>query len=652
MHPIILHGHFYQPPREEPWLEEVPREPSAAPDHDWNARITRECYRPLAAARVLDPAGRVRDLVNAFAWCSFDAGPTLLRWLDGHAPDVVRAMVAGDRASAARLGAGNAIAAPWHHVILPLASPRDRRTEVRWGIRDFRRRFGREPLGFWLPETAADGETLQILAEEGVAFTILAPHQVPALPPTGGAGRWEGANGASLVLFTYDGTLAHDVAFGDALADAEGWVARLRAHHGPVTALATDGETFGHHHRFGDLALAALVDRLREDRTHRLANFAMLLPRVGTLPTVTLAEPSSWSCPHGVERWRMACGCRDDPTTQQEWRTPLRVGLEVVAQGIHAVVQREWPREAGDPWTVRDHAGPDLDGVADLPAEARRLLEAERHALAMFTSCAWFFDDLGRIEPTLVLRHAARALDFLPAVEREALAEALLDALRRAHSNDPAKGNGEAIWHGSVLATADGPARLAAGLAALRELDPALLDELVVPTHGWEFDGDQIVTIHRRTGRRLAWHAMPVVLGAVAARVHVRPLEEGGASRVIPLERVPPLLLERLRERAVPLVLEATLPLPARERMHRGLLDPEGARREAFAAACAAAAREGLERGAPALHAVLDLWMLDERIPPPETVTAAFPLVAAAPPSRGRDALAERLGIAPGPAAP
>lgn len=645
MNRVVLHGHFYQPPREEPWLEEVPQERSAAPDHDWNARITRECYAPLAAAPVLDAEGRIREVINAYAWCSFNVGPTLLRWLDHHAPAVVTAMLAGDRASAARVGRGNAIAMPYHHVILPLASERDKRTEVRWGIRDFTRRFGRAPEGMWLPETAVDGATLQVLAEEGIRFTVLAPHQVPTLPAHGGAGRWHGAAGASLTVFTYDGALAHDVAFGTLMQDAELWAARLTERSDGITALATDGETFGHHHAFGDLALAAVIDRVGRPDPARLTNFAALLDEVAEGPEVEVVEPSAWSCTHGVERWRMNCGCRFDPDTSQAWRTPLRVGLEVVAQGIHAVVEREWPAEAGDPWSARDAAGPDLDGMTGLDDAARALLEAERHALAMFTSCAWFFDDLGRIEPRLVLRHAARALEFLPALEADALATTLRGALRQAASRDPAKGTGEQIWDRDVLPGADGPARLAAGLAAVRELDPALLPQVELPTHDWTITPEAIVTIHRRTRRRRAFRATAVVPGVVASRVHVRPLE-GGASWVVGLADLPEAVRATLRSRAVPLVLAATLPVQDGEQLRQGLLTLEAARAAALESAWALLAREGLERAHAVLHGVLDLWALEGLAVPEPARAMAFRLLRAAPPSMARDALAERLGLA------
>ncbi|MES1259050.1 MAG: glycoside hydrolase, partial [Gemmatimonadota bacterium] len=280
---IIIHGHFYQPPREEPWLELVQRELSAAPDHDWNERITRECYAPLARGRILDEQGRLVRVINAYEWLSFNIGPTLFRWFDHHAPEVGAAIVAGDRASVARTGFGNALAMPFHHAIMPLLSRRDKVTEVRWGIRDFQARFGRAPEGMWLPETAVDEETLEVLSDERIRFTVLAPQQVEGWPPFGRPGRWRTGAGREIALFVYDGPAAHNVAFGDALDDASRWEANLTnvpvaTDGGPtVVSIATDGETFGHHHRFGDLALAAMIDRVSRRADAALTNFATVL---------------------------------------------------------------------------------------------------------------------------------------------------------------------------------------------------------------------------------------------------------------------------------------------------------------------------------------------------------------------------------------
>ncbi len=413
---VVVHAHFYQPPREDPWTGRVPREPSAAPFHDWNQRIADECYRPFAAARVLDDQGEDAGRLNLYAHCSFNVGATLATWLDRFAPDVLAAMVAGDRESAHRWrGHGNAIAQPWHHVILPLASRRDKVAEVRWGIADFRQRFGRDPEGMWLPETAVDEETLVVLAEAGIRFTILAPHQIAGAPTDGSAGRWSAGGGRSIALCTYDGEVASGVAFGDLLRDGDRLAAQLAAPGARLRAVATDGETYGHHHTFGEMALARALTTLARRPGTAVTNFAAHLAAHPATATVTLVAPSSWSCAHGVERWRSDCGCALDRETwpSQAWRAPLRAALEWLAAAL---------REPG--------AGDD---------EA-----LERAIHRMFTSCAWFFDDLTRLEVGIVLRYARWAMERAGRVE--ALEAPFLARLQRAVSAAPDGGDGAAAY--------------------------------------------------------------------------------------------------------------------------------------------------------------------------------------------------------------
>ncbi|MGH7524496.1 MAG: DUF3536 domain-containing protein [Gemmatimonadales bacterium] len=648
MRSVVIHGHFYQPPREEPWLELMPREISAAPYHDWNERITAECYRPLARAPVTDAAGRIVQVINCYAWCSFDVGPTLFRWLDEHAVDVGEAIRAGDRESRQRVGFGNAVAMPYHHVILPLLSRRDQITEVRWGIKDFRARFGREPEGMWLPETACDDDTLAVLAGEGIRFTILAPSQMQQQLPAGRPGRWSGAGGRELALFAYDGPAAHQVAFGDALDSVARWETSLLASGdatgSDIISIATDGETFGHHHRFGDIALAALIDRisLRSDAT--LTNYSAILDAERPIADVAIVSPSSWSCPHGVERWRSECGCRFEAGTSQAWRAPLREGLEQMAASIREVVSTDWPVAAGDRWERRDQAGPDLSGVPELPAEARRLLEIERHVLAMFTSCAWFFDDLGRLEPRIVLRHAARALDFLPSNERDRLESALLATLVQARSSDPAKGSGAAIWERDIISESAGPARLAAGLAALRELSPDALDDVRMPAHDWRLDGDTIVVRHRRTGRECGWRTEPETLGVLAVRTRVS-AGSGRHGLVVGIADYPLPIRSVLRVIAAPLIFAAALGDADSHLFRAGLLDPASARARALAGAWQLIERDGLVSAAVVLHGVIDLFDLD-CIRPDDTARAeAFIRLGAFPPSHERKSLAQRFGL-------
>jgi len=446
---VVIHGHFYQPPREDPWLNQVAAEPSAAPYHDWNERIERESYRAVVAARVYAPDGRIAHIVNTLASISFNFGATLLEWLERETPGTYAAVLEADRASRARhAGHGNAIAMPYHHVIMPLASRRDKITEVRWGIADFRRRFGRGPEGMWLPETAVDPETLDVLAAEGIAFTILAPHQVEQAPADGSAGRYRTSGGRSIALFVYDGAISHDVAFGSLLKDASAWAERLlapgkRGHERRLVAVATDGETYGHHHKFGEVALAWVLRELERRRDARVENFAAFLARHRPEQEVKLVAPTSWSCAHGVERWRADCGCRMAPErpTQQRWRAPLREALDWLAGELHARFEQEGGALFADPWAARDAYG--TDRTAD--GRARELLEMERNALRMFTSCGWFFDDIAGIETIQILRYAARAIE-LAGADAPRLEAGVLERLARAQSNERAEGTGRDVY--------------------------------------------------------------------------------------------------------------------------------------------------------------------------------------------------------------
>jgi len=460
---VVFHGHFYQPPRENPWNDEIPEQPSAAPFHDWNQRIEAECYRPVTHSRVLGDGRVLEQHVNCLAWMSFDFGPTLLRWLERHAPDTYAAVLEADRESVRRTGHGNALAMPYHHPILPLSAPRDRTTEIRWGIADFRRRFGREPEGMWLPETAVDGATLDAVAAEGIRFTVLAPHQVEPVPEDGGPVRFETEGGREIALFIYDGALSHAVAFGSMLRDGVAWADRM-AEAGPhvLRSVATDGETFGHHHRFSEMALARAIVELRARPGTVLENYASFLAREGAHATASLVEPTSWSCAHGVERWRFDCGCRADPGagSSQAWRAPLRDALVWLTDGLHEVFEREAAPLLGDPWKARDAYG-SVVGAQDVGERVRfvrhwmgeeegsdpdvavwralDLLEMERHALGAFTSCAWFFDDVARLEPRQNLAYAARAIELAGEAGAK-LKPGFLERLQKAESNDPEDG--------------------------------------------------------------------------------------------------------------------------------------------------------------------------------------------------------------------
>lgn len=592
---VVVHAHCYQPPREDPWLELVDVEPSASPDHDWNARIDRECYARLAATEVRVAPTRVEDdlpeeavaalagdarsralaalsrglgpppspdtpgglarIVNCYAWCAFDVGATLCEWLEAHAPATLEAMVAGDRESARRLGGhGNAIAAPYHHIILPLASRRDKVTEVRWGMADFERRFGRPAEGFWLPETAVDAETLNVLVEQGIRYTVLAPYQVRNPDPTGRPLRWRRPDGGELAIFTYDGGLAGEVAFGGLLRDPVALSHRLAPldPDSPIraTVLATDGETFGHHHRGGEVTLARAIARIAGRPDAQVHNFGSLLERLPPTQDAELVEPSSWSCAHGVERWRSDCGCKLDPGagTSQAWRGPLRRALTWLADEAHTVFALEAPPLfTEDPWAVRDAYGTVVsqDGEAleafvraavhpdrrDEPAavqRARELLELERAALRLFTSCAWFFDDVARIEARQVLRYAARVLELSGRSSR--LEAGVVKRLANAHSNDPRAGTAADVFVRGAIPHRSTEARVAAAVAALAT-EGRLEATLGSPPRLGAYDAEigerpaeaeftepfMVHLTHRRTGRRVAFQA--VALSAHASGV-------------------------------------------------------------------------------------------------------------------------------------
>ncbi len=510
---VVIHGHFYQPPRESPWLDEVEAEASATPWHDWNERIERECYRPVTAARLLDGEGRILRVVNTLEWLSFDAGPTLLAWLERHAPATYQAVLQADRTSRERTGFGNALAHPFHHVILPLCSRRDKETEVRWGIRDFRRRFGRDPEGMWLPETAVDDETLDVLAAAGIRYTVLAPHQVAGASATGLPGTYTTAAGRAIALFAYDGPLAHDVAFGTLLRDARAWSARIaccRSAAPRLVAMAADGETFGHHHVFGEMALAWLVSHIEASPGLAMANFTSALSRLPSGGPVELRAPSSWSCTHGIDRWRADCGCKAAPhrPSQQAWRAGLRDAVDWLAAEAHRIFERDGRAVFPDPWASREAFDPAAEpGVAGDTGsmERHRLLELEHNALRLFTSCAWFFDDIGGLESRQVLAYAARLLE-LAGADRARLEEGLLRRLETARSNDAEIGNGRLLFREQVQPELPPMVRIAAGCAALRAsgapptegLPAAYCVEEAPLADGFT----RIMVQERRTGRR------------------------------------------------------------------------------------------------------------------------------------------------------
>ena len=490
---VCIHGHFYQPPRDNPWTGEIERQGDAAPFHDWNERITAECYRPNSAAGLLDDEGRVVRTVNNYALMSHNVGPTLLAWMERHAPDVYAAILAADRESRARFsGHGTALAQAHSHMILPLANRLDKVTQVRWGIRDFTYRFGRLPEGMWLPETAVDVETLEVLAAQGIRFTILAPQQARRARPEAGAAAaddgWQDVGGGSIdpttaytqrlpagrtiALFFYDGAIARAVAFEGILQSGGQFVQRLLgsfldARPWPqLVHIATDGESYGHHHRLGEMTLAYALLTFESATEPRLTTYGEFLHRHPPTQAVEVAENTAWSCAHGVERWRSDCGCNSGryPGWNQQWRTPLREALDWLRDALAPRYEARAGDLLRDPWAARDdyidvvldrsvpsleryfarHAARPLN--QNEQATALDLLEMQRQAMLMYASDGWFFDDISGMETAQLLRHAGRAIDLAGHVFAESLEPEFRKRLEAAVSNVPEAGNGASIY--------------------------------------------------------------------------------------------------------------------------------------------------------------------------------------------------------------
>ncbi len=549
---VCIHGHFYQPPRENPWLEELEHESSAAPAHDWNERIAAECYGPNAASVVLDDDGKIVDLVNNYRSMSFNFGATLLRWMQKHAPAAYAAVLSADRDSAAQNhGHGNAIAQVYNHAILPLCNARDKRTQIRWGARDFELRFGRKAEGMWLAETACDVDTLAVLADEGIAFTILSPYQAKGWRfldgspwrscedgsiPTGRAYLHQRASGRPLHLFFYDGAIARGVAFERVLSDASHLIGSIdAAYHRRQTRereswlvhTATDGESYGHHFQRGDMALAAALSRLKRDPLVRLTNYGSFLAQNTVCAEAQVLDVSAWSCAHGVGRWQRDCGCNmhGGPGWNQRWREHLRAALDVLRDFLAPHFEEQMARFCRDPWEARDRyidvvfdrtlarqfAASQMRSSASTDDVVRffRLLEMQRALLLMYTSCGWFFDDISGQESVILLKYAARALELASAAGLPSCTETFLAVLQRAESNvraaDGTKRSGRDIFC-SLAQPAAASADSVVVSYALRALTQR--NKRSDTLYAWR------VTAHDE--QRLTKGAVPCVVGRVA----------------------------------------------------------------------------------------------------------------------------------------
>jgi len=487
---ICIHGHFYQPPRENAWLEVIEVQDSAHPYHDWNERITAECYDPNAAARILDETGVIRDIVNNYSRISFNFGPTLLSWMEVNAPETYESILEADQESIKRFGGhGSAIAQVYNHIIMPLANPLDKQTQILWGIRDFVHRFRRKPEGMWLAETAVDIETLEALATHDIKFTILAPRQAKAIRKTGEE-SWTDVNdktintkqaylcklpsGKSIQLFFYDGDISQSIAFNGLLNDGRHFAESLlnaidlKTESSQLIHAATDGETYGHHHSHGDMALAFCLDYLEKDDRVSLTNYAQYLTLVPTTYEAQIFENSSWSCAHGVERWRNDCGCNSGgkPGWNQKWRKPLREALDWLRDSVNEIVEREGRKVLRDISVARnDYINVILNRNEDTvkkflrsnivdsasSTDVLRLMEMQRHAMLMYTSCGWFFDEVSGIETTQVLQYACRVIQLASQTGGVDLEPEFLNRLEAVPSNIEALHNATEIYKRFVV---------------------------------------------------------------------------------------------------------------------------------------------------------------------------------------------------------
>ncbi len=486
---VCIHGHFYQPPRENPWLEEVELQESALPYHDWNERITAECYARNGASRILGADGRINEIINNYSKISFNIGPTLLSWMEHKDPEAYRAILEADKISRQRFsGHGAAMAQVYNHMIMPLANTRDKRTQIIWGIKDFEHCYQRMPEGMWLAEAAVDLESLDIMAECGIKFTVLAPHQAKRARKLSENRAWDPSDeehidlrrpylcklpsGRTIAIFFYDGPISRAVAFEGLLHNGEKLAERIlgafdkHPENDQLVHIATDGESYGHHHKFGDMALAYALHYIEQKDRARLTVYGEYLEKHPPEYEVEIVENSSWSCIHGIERWRDDCGCNSGgkPGWHQQWRAPLRQALDFLRDRAAKTYEREMAGYVADPWAMRDAY---IDVVLDRRREnmeaflARylgkdrafvdknrvlRCLEIQRNALLMYTSCGWFFDDISGIETVQIIKYAARVIQLVRRVCDEDLDLAFLEVLGKAKSNVPEANNGARIY--------------------------------------------------------------------------------------------------------------------------------------------------------------------------------------------------------------
>ena len=487
---LTIHGHFYQPPRENPWLEAIELQDSASPFHDWNERVNKECYNPNSFSKVVDSRNRILDVVNNYEHMSFNFGPTLLSWMERFAPHTYERVIKADVDSRAEHnGHGNAIAQVYNHMIMPLANEHDKETQIKWGVTDFEYRFGRKPEGIWLAETAVDDDTLRLCEENGIKFTVLSPYQALKIRKEG-TNNWQdvswgnidparsyryyikSAPGKFIDLFFYDGAISQSVAFDELLKDGNKFIKRLKEgisnlrDYPQLVHIATDGESYGHHTKFGDMALAYVLKIKAEEEGFKITNYGEYLEKYRSNYEVDIKQASSWSCFHGVGRWKEDCGCSTGghPGWNQKWRKPLRNALDYLRDELIQVFEQEGEKYFENVWDVRnkyisvildrsrinvekfqrENFRPNLSDEDKV--RAMELLEIQRQAMLMYTSCGWFFSEISGIETVQIMKYAARAMQVAARFTNKNLEEKFLEILSEAKSNIPENGTGKDIF--------------------------------------------------------------------------------------------------------------------------------------------------------------------------------------------------------------
>ncbi|MBR1424403.1 DUF3536 domain-containing protein [bacterium] len=492
---LTIHGHFYQPPRENPWLEAIELQDSALPFHDWNERICKECYTPNSVSRIVDSRNKILDIVNNYEYMSFNFGPTLLSWMENYAPLTYERIIKADIESVSEHdGHGNAMAQVYNHIIMPLANLHDKETQVKWGIKDFEYRFGRKPEGIWLAETAVDDETLKVLVDNGIKFTVLSPYQ--ALKAKRNCDKewqdvsWGNIDPArsykytiksdptkSIDLFFYDGAISRSVAFDELLKDGNKFIKRLEEgvsefrDYPQLINIATDGESYGHHTKFGDMALSYVLKIKAEAEGFKITNYAEYLDKYASDWEVDIKQASSWSCFHGVGRWCEDCGCSTggQPGWNQKWRKPLREALDFLRDKLSEIFEKEGSKYfCKNPWGVRNSyieviLNRNYKTIKDFQRQffksdineeekvlGMELLEIQRQAMLMYTSCGWFFNEISGLETVQILKYAARAMQLASNFTKENFEHKFLEILDEAKSNIKEFGTGKNIYQNFV----------------------------------------------------------------------------------------------------------------------------------------------------------------------------------------------------------